>query len=170
MASGRPAPGRGATLDIDEDVVVRQYRYLLTTATVDALEGIHVEVLCGMPEGDRRMVLEALCDAFATGLHVGSDQVAKVAHLVAVGAHRAPRAWLASLDPAFARALAQEVLETEASFGRFNGYAQWDGVSPEPVEEAGPNDGFDPNANRRRIDLDPRLRSFRGFSGLGGYP
>lgn len=167
MGPGRAAQDRGATVDLEEDVVVRQYRYVLTTATVDALEGIHLEVLARLSVADRWRVLRALSDAFATGLHVGPEEITKVAHLVAVGARRAPRTWLTSLDGAFARRLAERVLETEASFGRFNGYAQWDGLSPEPIEGPGPNDGYDPNANRHRIDLDPRVRSFRG---IGGYP
>lgn len=168
MARGRAAQGEGATIEVAEDVVVRQYRYLLTTATVDALEGIHLEVLSEMSEADRRRFLQALSDAFATGLHVGPDETAKVAHLIGVGAHRAPHTWLGSLDDVFARKVAEQVLQTEASFGRFNGYAFWDGASPEPVEEAGPNDGFDPDANRRYVD--PRALRMRTFGPFGGYP
>ena len=152
-----PAKVARDSVDVAEDVVVRQYRYLLTTAPVDALEGIHVEVLDSLPEADRGRLLRALTDAFATGRHVDGGETAKVAHLVAVGAHRSPRAWLESLGATFARRLAAGVLDTEASFGCFNGYAAWDGESPEPVEEAGPNDGFDPKGKRYRVDSDPRF-------------
>lgn len=168
MARGRAAHGEGATIDVAEDVVVRQYRYLLTTATVDALEGIHREVLGEMVVQDRRRCLQALSDAFVTGLHVGAEETAKVAHLVAVGAHRAPDAWLASLEHVFARRVAEAVLQSEASFGRFNGYAFWDGESPEPERKTGPNDGFDPNANRRRVE--PCDLWARPWGAFGGYP
>jgi hypothetical protein len=110
-----------------------------------------------LPEADRVRLLRALSDAFATGRHVAVGETAKVAHLIAVGAHRSPRAWLESLGRSFARRLAAGVLDTEASFGCFNGYAAWDGLSPEPVEEAGPNDGFDPKGKRYSVDRDPRI-------------
>lgn len=152
---------------VAEDVVVRQYRYLLTTAPVDALEGLHAEVLGVMSDAQRRALLKGLSDAFATGGHVQADELRKVAHLVAVGAHRHPRAWIESLEPRFARHLAQAALEAEASYGRLNGYAYWDGTSPESVEAAGPNDGFNPSANRYRVDADPRFNVFGG-GGIGG--
>jgi hypothetical protein len=153
--------------DSDEDVVVRQYRYLLTTSTVDALEGIHVEAVSTMSDADRRMLLRGLSDAFATGRHVGAAEVEKVAHLIAAGGHRSARAWLGSLDPEFARRLAERILECEAAFGHLNGYAYWDGASTEPVEEAGPNDGFNPGANRYRTDADPRFNQGGGIGGGG---
>ncbi|MGO4341531.1 hypothetical protein [Pedococcus sp. 2YAF34] len=167
MARGRAEQGQGERRAPDEDVVVRQYRYLLTTATVDALEGIHGEVLEALSETERRMVLRALSEAFATGGHVGVGEVGKIAHLVAAGAHRHCRAWIDSLDPAFARQLAKAALVAEASFGRLNGYAYWDGTSSEPVEAAGPNDGFNPKANRYRVDADPKFNQGGGIGGGG---
>lgn len=146
---------------------MRQYRYLLTTAPVDALEGIHIEVLDAMSEADRRAVLKGLSDAFATGGHVDPGELRKVAHLVAAGAHRRSRAWIESLHPQFARQLAQGALDAQASYGRLNGYAHWDGKSPEPVEAAGPNDGFRPGANRYRVDADPRFNEGGGIGGGG---
>jgi hypothetical protein len=148
-------------------VVVRQYRYLLTTAPVDALEGIHVEVLDAMSDAEKRAVLKGVADAFATGGHVDAGDLRKVAHLVAAGAHRHPRAWIENLDPQFARHLAQAALDAEASYGRLNGYAYWEGISPESVEAAGPNDGFDPRANRYRLDADPRFNEGGGIGGGG---
>ncbi|GAB3079611.1 hypothetical protein GCM10027080_28830 [Pedococcus soli] len=153
--------------DGDEDVVVRQYRYLLSTATLDALEKVHEEVVVGMSDADRRALLGGLSDAFATGRHVEVVEHRKIAHLIAAGAHRHTRAWLDSLDPMFARRLAEKALDSEAAFGRLNGYAYWDGVSQEPVEDPGPNDGFDPGANRYRADADPRFKQGGGIGGGG---
>ena len=147
--------------------MVRQYRYLLATATVDALEGIHAEVLEGMTETERRQVLRCLSEAFATGGHLGTGEVARIAHLVAAGAHRHARAWIDSLDVAFARQLAQAALDAEGSFGHLNGYAYWDGTSPGPAEDAGPNDGFNPRANRYHVDADPRFNQPGGIGGGG---
>ena len=105
----------------DDDLLVRQYRYLLATATVDALEAIHVEVLEGMTETERRQVLKSLAEAFATGGHLGPGEVSRIAHLVAAGAHRHPRAWTDSLDAASARQLAQAALDSEGyADPRFN--------------------------------------------------
>lgn len=112
-------------------------------------------------------MLRGLSDAFATGRHVGAGEVKKVAHLVAAGGHRSARAWLGSLDPGFARQFAEHVLDCEASFGHLKGYAYWDGVSTEPVEEAGPNDGSNPSPNRYRADADPRFNQGGGFGGGG---
>lgn len=139
----------------------------MTTATVDALEGIHTEVLDAMSDPERLTVLHGLGEAFGTGGHLGTGQVGKIAHLVAVGGHRHPRAWIQGLDAGFARTLARAALDAEASFGRLNGYAYWDGTSAEPVEQAGPNDGFDPRANRYRVDADPRFNMGGGIGGGG---
>ncbi len=149
----------------DEDVVVRQYRYLLTTVTLDALEQIHEEVVNGLSETDREQLLRGLSDAFATGRHTEAGETRKIAHLIAAGGHRHANAWLDSLDPEFAQRLSQGALDTEASFGRLNGYAYWDGASPEPVEGPGPNDGFDPSAKRYRADSNPGFSKDNPFSG-----
>lgn len=147
--------------------MVRQYRYLLATAPVDALEGIHVEMLDAMSGAQRGLVLQALGDAFGTGRHLGADEVRKIAHLIATGAARHPRAWLEGLPPAVARELAEDALNSEAAFGRLNGYVDWDGTSAEPTDHTGPNDGFDPTANRYRVDADPRFNEPGGIGGGG---
>lgn len=164
---GRQPAGQPA--EVDEDVIVRQYRYLLTTATLDALEKVHEEVVAGMSDADRGALLAGLSDAFATGRHVGAAETTKIAHLIAAGGHRHAHAWLAGLDPAFVRRLSERALDSEASFGRLNGYAYWDGVSAEPIEGPGPNDGFSANGNRRTADADPRFNASFGLLGDGGH-
>lgn len=46
--------------DADEDVLVRQYRYLLTAAPLDVSGGVHAEVLAGMSQTDRGELLRAV--------------------------------------------------------------------------------------------------------------
>lgn len=53
----------------------------------------------------------------------------------------------------------------ESAFGHLNGYAEWDGASPDDAAEASPNDGFDPHANRYRVDSDPRFNVHGGGGG-----
>lgn len=167
MAPGWRGWGRESKGGVVEDMLVRQYRYLLTTAPLDVCEGVHVEVVAGMSETDRGAMLRAVAQAFGTGRHVGADETTKLAHLVAAGAHRSPDGWIGSLDAGLARRVAEAALDAEGSFGRLNGYADWDGASPDGVAEASPNDGFDPNANRYRVDSDPRFNINGG--GGGGY-
>lgn len=151
----------------EEDPLVRQYRYLLSTAPVDVIEGIHREVVGDMPRVDREAFGRAVHEAFGTGSHVDASSTDKLAHLAAAGAHRSPRSWLASLDESFSHRLAASALAAEATFGRLNGYVDWDGSSPDATVEPGPNDGFDPNANRHRVEADPR-RYASGEGGFGG--
>src|SRR6476661_2628515 len=106
------APGRV----VDEDPVVRQYRYLLRTAPVDALEAAHVEALAGAPDGVREAVLDAVREAFVAG------------------ERRNPGAFLAACDPGTLGVLAKDVVGSEAAFGLFTGYATWDGAEPGPAD------------------------------------
>lgn len=131
-----------------EDPILRQYRYLLTTGSLDALEGAHQEALKRMSAVDRSAVLQAVRETFNTGLHLSPHDVSGLAHLVTVGAHRSPVAWLSGLPAMVARRLADSALVAESSFGLLGGYASWDGLSPGEPEGASPNDGFFPHRNR----------------------
>ena len=50
-----------------EDQVVRQYRFLLRTAPLDALEAAHADALGRMTEADRAGVLAAVQRGLVTG-------------------------------------------------------------------------------------------------------
>lgn len=135
-----------------EDPVLRQYRYVLTTGSVDALVGAHKEALQRISGVDRRAVLQAVRETFNTGHHLSADDVSGLAHLVTVGAHRSPGAWTTGLPATVARRLAGSALVAESSFGLLGGYASWDGLSPGEPEGASPNDGFSPKRNRQLPD------------------
>jgi hypothetical protein len=124
----------------DEDVVVRQYRYLLRTAPADAMEHAHVEAFEGLTLEARAAVLRAVQSGLVAGMRLTPDRVGSLAHLVTLGERRRPGAFLAACDERVLRALAELVVVAEASFGLFGGYAGWDGSEP-PTDEHGWSDG-----------------------------
>lgn len=116
-----------------EDQTVRQYRFLLRTAPLDALQAAHHEALDLLAEGARAHVLTAVQDGLVSGQRLGPRDTAAVARLVSIGERRNPRGFLDSCEPTTLRSLALAVNQSEAMFGRFAGYAGWDGVDPEPA-------------------------------------
>ena len=113
-----------------EGLSVRQYRFLLRTAPMDALEEAHVEVLARLTPARRATVLRAVQEGLVTGLRSNPDDVRRVAHLLVLGERRSPGAFLRACPDSVLLTLAQEVIVAEASFGRFGGYAGWDGSEP----------------------------------------
>jgi hypothetical protein len=130
-----------------EDQLVRQYRYLLRTAPLDALQSAHHEALEGLSPGVRAQVLAAIQDGLVAGQRLGADDIAAMARLVSVGERRNPRGFLDVCEPAALQALAAAVNQAEASFGLFAAYAAWDGVDPEP-RDPGVDHGGDPRSRR----------------------
>ena len=114
-----------------EDQVVRQYRYLLRTAPMDALQSAHHEALERLSQDVRIRVLTAVQDGLVAGQRLGAGDTTAMARLVSIGERRNPRGFLDACEPAALRALAGAVNQAEASFGLFAGYAAWDGVDPE---------------------------------------
>ena len=117
-----------------EDQAVRQYRFLLRSAPVDALQAAHHEALDRLTERDRARVLTAVQDGLVAGQRLGPGDTAAVARLVSIGERRSPRGFLDACDPTALRSLAQAVIQADAAFGLFSGYAAWDGVDPEPTD------------------------------------
>ncbi len=118
-----------------EDVVVRQYRYLLRTAPLDALEAAHREALSKVDPGDRAVVLRTVQTQLVTGAHLGVEDVEPLARLVCLGERRDPGALTEAMPPAPLKVLAQAVIDSEAAFGLFGGYAAWDGRNPPRPQE-----------------------------------
>jgi hypothetical protein len=126
----------------DEDVVVRQYRYLLRTAPGDAMEHAHVEALEALDENFRAAVLRAVQSGLVAGMRLTPEHVHPLAHLIALGERRRPGAFLAACDERALRALAELAVVAEASFGLFGGYAAWDGAEPVTDEDRWVDGGF----------------------------
>jgi hypothetical protein len=126
----------------DEDVVVRQYRFLLRTAPVDALEAAHAEALDGLGVEPRAAVLRAVQTGLVAGLRLQCHQIRELSHLLTLGERRTPGAVLSTLEPHALRALAERVVLAEAAFGLFGGYAAWDGAEPVTLQERWTDAGF----------------------------
>ena len=126
-----------------EDPVVRQYRFLLRTGPLDALEAAHAEALPLLGAPVRANVLKAAQDHLVAGLRLGPDDTARLAHLVALGERRAPGAFIGACDASALQVLAQAVIDTEAVWGLFGGYAGWDGAEPVPPVVVAHMAGFD---------------------------
>jgi hypothetical protein len=117
-----------------EDQTVRQYRFLLRTAPLDALEAVHADALAGLSAADREVVLSAVQEGLVAGARLSSSDIAKIAHLLTLGERRTPGAFLRAVAPGPLQALAQAVTESEAASGLLGGYDAWDGVDPEPAD------------------------------------
>ena len=153
----------------DEDPLVRQCRYLLRTAPLDALEAAHVEALDAMDAAHRAHLLTTLRATLLVGGHVRPSHTRRLAHLVTSEEHRAPGTLLEALDAATLYELADKVLQAEACFGLLGGYSAWNGEEPEALDDslwaAG---GFSPKSGVRDLRVDPgRDQTFR-FGGGGG--
>lgn len=131
-SDGGARPGGPAA--VDEDPVVRQYRYLLRSAPADALEAAHAEALAGPASGVRAAVLAAVQEAFVAGGRLSPDRTGAVARLLVRGERRSPGAFLQTCEPDVLDALAAAVVGSEAAFGLFAGYAAWDGAEPAPTD------------------------------------
>lgn len=118
-----------------QDQVVRQYRYLLRTAPLDALEHVHLEALKAIGAQARQAVLSTVQAQLLTGAHLRPDEVTALAHLCTAGERRRPGALTTTLPPDILHTLAHEAIHSEAAFGLFGGYAAWDGSDPQPPLE-----------------------------------
>ena len=116
-----------------EATAVRQYRYLLRTASVDALEAAHAEALDTLSEAVRQAVLTGVQDGLVAGGRLRPAEVAKVAHLLILGERRSPGAFLRACEPGALQALADATIQSEFVRDLLGGYAAWDGVDPEPT-------------------------------------
>lgn len=125
----------------DEDQTVRQYRFLLRTAPLDALEAGHVEALTPMWRSRRSVVLRAVQEGLVAGARLDPDDVRRLAHLIVLGERRRPGDFLAACPRAVLTPLAGSVILSEAMFGRFGGYAAWDGAEPDLTEDSEWADG-----------------------------
>ncbi len=137
---------------------MRQYRFLLRHCTRDSLLGVHIEALAALDPTVRGEVLAALRRAAGTGVHLAPDRVADLSRLLVRAEERQAGVVLAALPTAALQTLATAALETEAAFGLFAGYAEWDGSDPEPVTVQ--DSGYDPRG------WEPGVRHRSGL--LGG--
>ena len=154
-----------------EDPVVRQYRYLLATCPVDALQPAHLEALEALDDSGRDAVLRAVQKAFVAGDRLRPGDIEAVARLLVRGERRAPGEFRRACDPRVLDALAERVVASDAVFGLFAGYADWNGEDRAPADL-----GVDHGGVRGR-DTDPAAEAWahaRAFGagqlGIGAGP
>ena len=133
-----------------EDPLERQYRFLLRTAPADALEAAHVEAFGAVPESVRAAVLVTVQEALVAGQRLTTADRGPLARLVTVGERRTPGTFLAACPSVARRRLAEAVVDSEAVFGLFSGYAAWDGADPEPADV-----GVDHGGGHQASGVDP---------------
>ncbi|NYG07084.1 hypothetical protein BJ986_001571 [Phycicoccus badiiscoriae] len=132
---------------VAEDQTVRQYRFLLRTAPLDALQSAHHEGLDLLDEDKRARILRAVQDGLVAGQRLRPGDTGAIARLVSIGERRNPRGFLDACEPMALGALADAVIHSEAAFGLFAGYAAWDGLDPAPAD-VGVDHGGDGHSTR----------------------
>jgi hypothetical protein len=151
-----------------EDVIVRQYRFLLRTASPDAVEAAHADALPRLSEADRESVLAAIQAGLVAGQRLRASDTTQMAHLIVGGERRSPSAFLAACEPAALAALSHAVVHRDATFGLFAQYAAWDGADPEPEDDSLWADaGFNPDSGRWNIERHTHI-DLGGGAGGGG--
>lgn len=147
---------------------MRQYRFLLRTAPVDALEHAHAEALGAMQRPVRAAVLTGVHRGLVAGLRLDPDDTRRIAHLLVSGERRHPGDFLRACPLDALRLLAEGVLAAEASFGLFGGYAAWDGTEPAAEHGEWEQGGFDPKVGRWAPADDPRITATGGGGAMSG--
>lgn len=148
-----------------EDQTVRQYRYLLRTAPLDALEHAHVDALNSLGPRTRQVVLETVQSELLTGTRLIPDDITALAHLVTAGERHRPGALIAALPTPTLHDLADSTIHSEAALGLLGGYAGWDGSDPQSANERDESE----YAQRWHAALQTRDGTAPGMNGaLGG--
>jgi hypothetical protein len=159
-----------------EDQTVRQYRYLLRTAPLDALQAAHHDALDRLTADQRAAVLSAVQRGLVAGQRLSPSDTTAIARLVSLGERRDPRGFLDACAPAVVHALADAVNQSEAAFGLFAGYASWDGLDPDPadvgVDHGGDPSGIHPEdtgAESKAFAFNHQLTQIPWGAGGGGF-
>ena len=111
---------------------VRQYRYLLRTADVSALEGLHRDALASLDLLIRAHILRTAQDRTLSGRELTVDDVGGLARLFCAGETRTPNSILSAITEAALERLAHRVTTLPDAQLLLDGYSSWDGVDPEP--------------------------------------
>jgi hypothetical protein len=164
----KPRGPRDPDGEVAEDPVVRQYRFLLRTAPLDALEAVHLESLGTLDDVDRTAVLSTVQEQLVAGLRLRSGNVPAIARLVTLGERRTPGALLRHCPPEPLQRLAAAALASEAAFGLLTGYAAWDGADPEPPTEAELDKDFGSKWHDARLNPGVAWQNAIGGHNAGG--
>ena len=106
---------------------VRQYRYLLRTADLGALEILHRAALATLDPLIRAHILRTAQDRLLSGRELTVDDIAGLAHLVAAGETRTPGIIVSALTDAALERLARRVVSRPSAIPLLQGHEDWDG-------------------------------------------
>jgi hypothetical protein len=135
--------------------------FLLRTAPADALDAAHAEALPRLSAEARADLLRSVQETLMAGHRLTPDDHAAVGHLMTLGERRTPGTLLSAYPADTLQLLAKQLVATDAVFGLFTGYAEWDGADPEPEDDsAWAEAGFSPDGRWTE----------RSGSGQGGSP
>ena len=111
---------------------VRQYRFLLGTADLDALVAVHREALASLDVLIRAHILRTSQDTTLNGRDLTVDDVDGLAELLCTAEVQAPGIIVGALTEAALERLAHRVTTHPDAEPLLEGYGGWDGVDPEP--------------------------------------
>ena len=107
---------------------VRQYRYLLGTADLPALEALHRDALATLDVLIRAHILRTSQDRTLSGRELTVDDIPEMAHLLCLGEVQTPGIIVSALTDAAVERLAHRVITLPGAAPMLEGYGGWDGV------------------------------------------
>jgi hypothetical protein len=111
---------------------VRQYRYLLRTATFPVLERLHRDALTSVDPLVRAQVLGTVQGRLLAGRDLTVDDVGQLARLLTLAEVRTPGLVVSALTEMALARVAGAVLRLPAARDGLEGYEDWDGQDPDP--------------------------------------
>ncbi|GAA2737857.1 hypothetical protein GCM10009867_26750 [Pedococcus aerophilus] len=110
---------------------LRQYRYLLRTASPEALDDLHREALAVLDPAVRAIILRTAQERLQTGRDLTVDDTRHLARLITVAEVRTPGVLISALVDIAHERLARAVLRPAARNGLLDDYDAWDGLEPD---------------------------------------
>ncbi len=112
---------------------VRQYRYLLRSSDLPALERLHAEALATLDVLIRAHILRTTQDRLLSGRELTVDDIQGLARLLARGEAQTPGIVVSALTEAALERLAFRVTTLPGAEPLLEGYGGWDGVDRQPA-------------------------------------
>jgi hypothetical protein len=111
---------------------VRQYRYLLRSSDLPAMELLHAEALASLDVLIRAHILRTTQDRLLSGRDLTVDDIQGLAHLLCTGESQTPGIVVSALTEAALERLAHRVTTLPGAEPLLEGYGSWDGADGEP--------------------------------------
>ncbi|MFW5469715.1 hypothetical protein ACOCJ4_06670 [Knoellia sp. CPCC 206435] len=118
----------------DETASVREFRYQLRTAPVDAMRSVTRAGLASLPAEDRQAVLATIQTRLVSGARLTAEHVDEIARLATMGERREAGAVIRHLPADVLERLASASVRAGREEGLSQGYADWDGADPAVLE------------------------------------